>query len=95
MSNLKTELKTEAVILMRQNGTTMAVHVPNLQLLMSPVINEPDIRHALIYFMPPPTIEGYEVEASGIADKITVWAGPDPFVKDERMIRNHVEGIEA
>ena len=94
MRNLKTEVKTEAVILMRQNGTTMAVHVPNLQLLLSPILNEPDITGQVGLYSET-TIGGYEVEASGIADRITVWAGPDPFAKDELMIRNHVEGIEA
>jgi hypothetical protein len=93
MSNLKTEFQTEAVILLRQGGTTMAVHVPYLQLLLSPIIDDPGIPNQTIWDYKGPIVTGYETEATGVADKITVWVGPDPFAKPE--IENPREEISA
>lgn len=75
-------IQTEAVILLRQGSTTMAVHVPRIQLILTAIVNEPDIIPT-IGFYPGPAITGYEVEATGVADRLTVWVGPDPFERAE------------
>ncbi len=74
---------TEAVILIRQGNRTMAVHVPNLCLYLTAIVNEPDILpNGPMYVLPNTTITGYEVEATGVADRLTIWEGADPFERD-------------
>jgi len=85
-------IQTEAVILLRQGGTTMAVHVPRIQLLLTAIVNEPEII-PIIGFYPGPAVTGYDVEATGVADRLTVWVGPDPFEKSE--IENPRAEVEA
>ena len=72
----------EAVILIRQGGQTMAVHVPNLHLMLTPIVNEPVITEQ-IGFYAGPAVTGYDIEAAGVADRLTIWQGADPFAKDE------------
>lgn len=77
-------IQTEAVILLRQGGTTMAVHVPRIHLILTAIVNEPDYPIPNpVAFYPGPTVSGYEVEATGVSDRLTVWVGPDPFDKAE------------
>jgi hypothetical protein len=94
MSTMKTEFPTtEGVLLLRQDGKTMAIHLTAVTATLEAIIFEPDIPHSGIYSIPPSTFDHYEVEAHGRADRLFLWTGPDPFAK--REIRNHVEGIEA
>lgn len=76
---------TEAVILLRtESGASMMVHVPKIYLELTAIVNEPDIvPMASLYTLPPNMIEGYEVAASGVADRLTIWQGPDLFTKAE------------
>jgi hypothetical protein len=74
----------EAVILIRRGGTTMAVHVPSMLLRLEALIDEPDILPGgPIWVIPQSTVLGYAVEATGTADRLTIWVGPDPFAKPE------------
>lgn len=80
---------TEGVLLIRKDGVVMAVHLVSVTVVMEPIFNEPDIRHAAIYFIPALTLDHYEVEAHGQADKLTIWTGPDPFAKPELDAPEH------
>jgi hypothetical protein len=72
-------ITTEAVILVRQGTRTMAVHLPRIMLVLTPIVDEPPIPHADLWFYRGPSVTGYEVEATGVADRFTIWEGTDPF----------------
>lgn len=96
MSTMRTEFPmTEGILLMRQGDKTMAVHLTQVTAILEAVIIEPDIPHSAIYFVPPTTLDHYAVEATGKADRIFLWTGPDPFAKQELEIRGDAAGIEA
>jgi hypothetical protein len=75
---------TEGVLLIRQNGVTMAVHLTSVTAILTAVVNEPDIQASRAWWYTSlPTLDHYDVEATGTADRIHVWQGPDPFAKPE------------
>lgn len=84
MSHLRTEFPmTEGVLLLRQGDKTMAVHLTQVTAILEAVIIEPDVLPGALYFLPPTTLDHYAVEATGKADRIFLWTGPDPFAKRE------------
>lgn len=85
-------LITEAVILVRQGNRTMAVHVPNIWLLLTPIVDEPIITEQIGFYRGP-SITGYEIEATGTADRLTIWEGTDPF--DREALTEAQEAIDA
>ena len=94
MSATRTEFpSTEGILLMRQNGVTMAVHLSSITAILEAVITEPDIPLADVWVARPPKLDHYAVEATGRADRIYVWKGADPFSKDE--IQNPRAEVEA
>lgn len=76
-------ISTEGVLLIRRDGATVAIHLTHVEVILSAVLNEPEIPNAPIFFVPPTTLDHYEVEATGAADRIYMWVGPDPFAKPE------------
>lgn len=70
-------------MLIRSDGATMAVHLTRVEAILTAVLNEPPSPYAPIYFVPPTTLDHYEVEVTGTADRIYMWMGPDPFAKPE------------
>jgi hypothetical protein len=74
---------TEGVLLIRQNGVTMAVHLTAVTVTLTAVVFDPELADRRVWFVAPPTLDHYEVEATGTADRINMWMGPDPFAKPE------------
>lgn len=73
-------LITEAVILVRQGTRTMAVHMPSIWLNLDAIVDDPPIPmpDPVAHYLPP-RVSGYAVTATGNADRLTIWEGPDPF----------------
>lgn len=76
---------TEGVLLLRSpHGATMAVHFIGITLTLDPVVIEhPDLNLGYATHYGGTELSHYEVEATGRADKITIWEGADPFAKQE------------
>jgi len=84
MSATRSEFPTtEGVLLLRQDGRTMAVHLTAVTAILEAIAFEPDIPNGNVWFSSPPTLDHYEVEATGRADRIFLWEGRDPFAKPE------------
>lgn len=73
---------TEGILLMRHGGRVLAVHCIAVHAVLEPIVNEPDIIPTLGFYRGP-AITGYDVEASGVADRIWLWDGADPFARPE------------
>jgi hypothetical protein len=94
MSSMRTEFLTvEGVLLLRQDGRTMAVHLTAVTAILEAIVFEPDIPNGNVWFSSPPTLDHYEVEATGRADRIFMWEGTDPFAKPE--LEPHREAVES
>jgi hypothetical protein len=71
---------TEGVILVRSGNRTMAVHLPSIRLILDAIVDEPEIPFPdPVAFYRGASVSGYAVEATGTADRLTVWEGTDPF----------------
>lgn len=83
MSATRSEFpSTEGVLLLRQDGKTMAIHLTAVIAILEAIIFEPDIlSDTSRYSMP--VMDHYAVEATGRADRLFMWTGPDPFAKPQ------------
>jgi hypothetical protein len=71
----------------------MAVHIPSIHLILEAIVNEPDFfPNDSLYAIPIPTIGGYDMTATGVADRVTIWQGDDPFAPPEPT-RNAFEPV--
>lgn len=102
MATMKTQIpKTEGVLLVRQNGTTVAIHLTWVEVTLEAVIvDHPDIELGYATHYGGSSLDHYAVEANGQADRVNIWVGPDPFDKPEienprAEIRGDAAGIEA
>jgi hypothetical protein len=95
MSATRTEFPTvEGVLLLRQDGKTMAIHLTRVTAILEAIIHEnPNIDLGYATHYGGTTIEGYAVEATGTADRLYMWVGPDPFAKPE--VEASREAVEA
>lgn len=94
MSHLRTEFPgTEGILLLRQNGVTMAIHLTSVTAVLEAIIIEPPIPNSNVWFAPPTRLDHYAVEATGQADRMFVWQGADPFAKQE--LENPRAEVEA
>jgi hypothetical protein len=85
LSAQRTQLPTtEGVLLIRRDGATMAVHLTAITVILEAVfVEHPDVEFGFATLYGGTTLDRYEVEATGQADRITMWHGPDPFDKPE------------
>lgn len=85
MSATRSEFpSTEGVLLLRQEGRTMAIHLTRVTAILEAITRDhPDIALGYATHYGGTSIEGYAVEATGTADRLYMWVGPDPFAKDE------------
>jgi len=85
MSRMRTEFPTtEGILLIRQDGRTMAVHLTAVTAILEAIIVEhPNLELPYATFYGPSTFDHYAVEATGRADRIFLWEGRDPFARPE------------
>lgn len=85
MSHMRMEFpSTEGVLLVRRDGVTMAIHLTSVVATLEAVIIEhPDVELGYATLYGGTTLDHYAVEATGNADRLYVWQGPDPFAKTE------------
>ena len=85
VSNTRSQFpQTEGVLLLRQHGRTMAIHLTEVTAILEAVIIErPDLDLGYVTHYGGTTLDHYGVEATGSADRIYVWEGADPFAKPE------------
>jgi hypothetical protein len=75
---------TEGVLLIRQGDKTMAVHLAQVTVILEAIaVEHPDVHLGYATLYGGTSIGHYEVEASGKADRLYMWAGTDPFAKPE------------
>jgi hypothetical protein len=77
---------TEGVLLLRQDGKTMAVHLVSVTAILEAIIHEnPNIDLGFATHYGGTVIEGYQVEATGRADRLYLWTGHDPFAEKREL----------
>ena len=74
---------TEGILLIRQGDKTIAVHLTAVTAILTAIANEPEVSNSRVWFSLPPSLDYYEVEATGNADRLYMWEGADPFAKAE------------
>jgi hypothetical protein len=95
VSGMRTEIPmTEGVLLVRQNGTTVAIHLTSVEVILEAVVvDHPNIELGYATHYGGSSLDHYAVEANGSADRITMWVGPDPFDRPE--LDSPREAVEA
>jgi hypothetical protein len=81
----RTEFPTvEGVLLLRQGEKTMAIHLTAVTAILEAIIvDHPHIDLGYATHYAPSSVDHYAVEATGRADRLYMWMGPDPFAKPE------------